>query len=432
MKHIVKIEKIIAGGKGLARTAAGQVIMSDFVLPDETVELAEIKKKSGYIEGEPVKIHAPSAARIEPLCPHYLECGGCDLQHGDYAEQLRIKKAVVEEAMQRAGVPLPDAGMRDTVPSPAQWGYRHRLRLKINLSGQLGFFKKKSNDFVPVSSCPVATGGINSALAELVETGALHELPGICKEAELLQSPDGGQITLVLPLKGKQKIPAVTIRAVADCAQVDHIGCASRKGFRYISTEAEPLSQNISLTESRHNCTLSWSGGCFSQVNPDQNEQLIQHVCALAGELQGKTVLDLYCGMGNFSIPSGLSGGTVTGIENNRESVEWAKRNAEAAGITARFFAADVHDSLRQLVDERQRADLILLDPPRIGIGKAAALLPELQPQKIIYISCDPATLARDLRSLCDKGYRLADLTPLDMFPQTCHIESVALLENKG
>jgi 23S rRNA (uracil1939-C5)-methyltransferase len=432
MKHIVKIEKIIAGGKGLARTAAGQVIMSGFVLPDETVELVEVKKKSGYIEGEPVKIHAPSAARIEPLCPHYLECGGCDLQHGDYAEQLRIKKAVVEEAMQRAGVPLPVAGVRDTVPSPAQWGYRHRLRLKINPSGQLGFFKKQSNDFVPVNSCPVATEGINSALAELVETGALRELPGICKEAELLQSPGGGQITLVLPLTGKQKIPAAAIQAVADCAQVDHIGCTSRKGFRYISAKpkSEPLSQNISLP-GRH-CTLSWSGGCFSQVNPGQNEQLIQYVCAVAGNLQGKIVLDLYCGMGNFSIPLGLSGGTVTGIESNRESVEWAKRNADAAGITARFFAADVHDSLRQLVDERQRADLILLDPPRIGIGKAAALLPELQPERIIYISCDPATLARDLRSLCDKGHRLSALTPLDMFPQTSHIESVALLENKG
>ncbi|MCI5223805.1 MAG: class I SAM-dependent RNA methyltransferase, partial [Candidatus Electrothrix sp. AR4] len=262
MNHIVKIEKIIAGGKGLARTATGQVIMSSFVLADETVELAEAKRKSGYIEGEVVRIHSPSAARLEPFCPYYQECGGCDLQHADYAEQLRIKRAVVKEATQRAGVSIPDGGIKETVPSPAQWGYRHRLRLKINASGQLGFFKKKSNDFVVVSSCPVATEGINSALSELGETGSLRELAGVCKEVELLQSPIDGQITLVFPLKGKQTLPAVTVQGVADCASVDHVGCASRKGFRYLSPKPEPLSQNIALTDLRHNCALFWSGGC--------------------------------------------------------------------------------------------------------------------------------------------------------------------------
>ncbi|MCI5222771.1 MAG: class I SAM-dependent RNA methyltransferase, partial [Candidatus Electrothrix sp. AR4] len=171
---------------------------------------------------------------------------------------------------------------------------------------------------------------------------------------------------------------------------------------------------------------------CFFQVNPGQNEQLIQRACSLAGDLSGKTVLDLYSGMGNFSIPLGLCGGAVTGIEGNLESVEWAKKNAALAEITARFFAADVPGSLRQLAGDQERVDFILLDPPRTGIGKAAALLPELQPEKIIYISCDPATLARDLGTLCDKGYHLVDLTPLDMFPQTSHIESVALLEKRG
>ncbi len=431
MKHTVRIEKIIAGGKGLARTETGQVIMSGFVLPDETVELAETKSTSGYLEGELIKILSPSANRTQPLCPSYQECGGCDLQHADYAEQLRIKKAIVEESVLRAGVELPDAGIQETIPSPVQWGYRHRLRLKINEDGNLGFFKKKSNNFIAVDKCPVAAEGINAALAELGETDALQGLSEICREAELLQSPADGQTTLVFRLKGKQEIPAATVQALADCAGINHIGCASRKNFSYLSVNVEPLAQDITLAGLPQKCTLSWSGGCFSQVNPSQNAQLIQLVQNLAGDLTGKTVLDLYCGMGNFSIPLALSGGTVTGIENNRESVHWAKKNAEATGITARFFAADVHSSLRGLVDDRQQVNLVLLDPPRTGIGKAAALLPELRPEKIIYISCDPATLARDLRSLCDKGYRLADLTPLDMFPQTSHIESVALLEKK-
>jgi 23S rRNA (uracil1939-C5)-methyltransferase len=160
--------------------------------------------------------------------------------------------------------------------------------------------------------------------------------------------------------------------------------------------------------------------------------QLIQLALALAQNVQGKAVLDLYCGMGNFSIPLGLAGGNVLGLEGNQESINWAKQNAKAAGITARFWATDVHEGLRQMVKTGQRAELILLDPPRAGIGKSAALLPQLKPQRILYISCDPVTLARDLALLCSKGLQLVELVPLDMFPQTSHIETVALLETRS
>lgn len=412
--------------------------MSGLTLPGEVVELRETGKKSGYLEGKLLRIITPSPARIRPRCPVYGECGGCDLQHADYAEQLRIKKEIVEESLQRAGVPF--SGAEDTVPSPAQWGYRYRLRLKISPAGQLSFFRKKSNKLVPIERCPAAAERINSALARLNETGALQPLAGICPEIELLQSPADGKITLVLRPAKQKKPPAAALRAVAGslCIDqiVDQIGWISRQGFRYIAPERQqqPLHQQISLDKfvgfTGKSCSLFWSGGCFSQVNPGQNEQLIRLVCNLAGDLQGKTVLDLYCGMGNFSVPLGLCGGTVTGIESSRESVLQAEQNAELAGIRAGFFAADVSSSLHQLAEEGQQADLILLDPPRTGIGKAAALLPALQPEKIIYVSCNPATLARDLRTLQTAGYNVARLIPVDMFPQTAHIETVALLQD--
>ncbi|MCW5206510.1 class I SAM-dependent RNA methyltransferase [Desulfobulbus sp. F5] len=293
--------------------------------------------------------------------------------------------------------------------------------------GQLGFFKKRSNDFVAVKSCPAAADGINAAAEELSASCCLR---GLADEAELLQSPANGQITLLLPLKEKQQISAEAVQDLAACVSIDHIGCTNEDGFRHLysrSGTAEPLAQQIPLLG--HNCTLSWSGGCFSQVNPGQNAQLIALALDLAGDVRGKSVLDLYCGMGNFSVPLALAGAAVTGIESSPESVFWAKRNAETAGVTARFFAADVQDSLRRMVKKQQRADIILLDPPRVGIGPAAALLPELQAERIIYISCDPATLARDLRTLCGSGYALVRLLPVDMFPQTHHIETVALLE---
>jgi 23S rRNA (uracil1939-C5)-methyltransferase len=438
-KHTVTIEKIIPGGKGLARTADGQVVMTPFTLPDESVLVKEDRRKSGYLEGSIEKILSPSPARIEPPCPFYGECGGCDLQHGSYPEQLRIKREIVAESLRRAKVPIEHVQkhlqnyMQDTVASSARWGYRYRLRLKISPSGQLGFFKKRSNDFLPVNRCPVAAQGINVALAELSETRALQPLAGTCPEVELLESPADGKITLVLrgEKRKPRKPPTAALQALAENPSLHQVGRVSRKGFQYTSPQAVPLTQHVQLD--KKNCTLSWSGGCFSQVNPGQNEQLIRLVCDLAGafseNLSGKTVLDLYCGMGNFSVPLGLCGGTVTGIEGNQESIRWAEKNARQAGIAARFLVADVRDAVKQLVEQEEQADIILLDPPRSGVGKDIALLSRLEPEKIIYVSCDPATLARDLNLLRPHGYKITRVLPVDMFPQTSHVESVVLLE---
>ncbi|RWX44177.1 23S rRNA m(5)U-1939 methyltransferase, partial [Candidatus Electrothrix marina] len=420
MKHTLTIEKIIPGGKGLARTADGQVVMIPFTLPNESVLVKEDRKKSGYIEGELDRVLSPSAARIEPPCPLYGECGGCDLQHGSYAEQLRIKSGIVAESLHRAKVPIEhiQKHVQDTVASPLQWGYRYRLRLKINPAGQLGFFKKRSNDFLPVSHCPVAAQGINSALAELSDSRILQSLAGTCPEIELLESPADGKMTLVLRGE-KQKPPSAALQTLGKSPYIHQVGWAARKEFLYTSPQPDPLTQHMHVGEK--SCSLSWSGGCFSQVNPGQNEQLIRLVCDLAGalsrDLSGKTVLDLYCGMGNFSIPLGLCGGTVTGIEGNRESIRWAEKNAQQTGISARFLVADVRAALKQLVNQGEKVDCILLDPPRSGVGKDIILLSRLEPEKIIYVSCDPATLARDLNLLRPHGYVVTQVVPVDMFP---------------
>ncbi|XCN72676.1 MAG: 23S rRNA (uracil(1939)-C(5))-methyltransferase RlmD [Candidatus Electrothrix aestuarii] len=427
MKHTLTIEKIIPGGRGLARTDAGQVIMIPFTLPGEQVFIREKKKKSGYLEGDLEQILSPSPARITPPCPLYGECGGCDLQHGSYEEQLLMKKGIVTESLQRAKVPFAVDQVQNALASPAQWGYRYRLRLKISPAGQLGFFRKKSNSFIPVDNCPVTTEDMCSALAELNSSGMLRSLAGISSELELLQSPADGKITLILR-SNKQKAPSkASCQRLEQLTSLTHVGWISRKGFQYLSSTAKPLAQDILLKNGK--CTLSWSGGCFSQVNPGQNQQLIQLACATVGDLHGKSVLDLYCGMGNFSIPLGLSGATVTGIEGNQESIHWAEKNARQAGISAHFFTADVRAALEELADQGEKADLILLDPPRSGVGEKITLLSHLEPEKILYVSCDPATLARDLNALCQHGYTIRTVTPVDMFPQTSHIETVVLLE---
>ncbi len=437
MKHTVIIEKIITGGKGLARTAEGQVIMTPFTLPDEHLVISEEKKKSSYIEGQVNKILIPSPARIKALCPLYEECGGCDLQHGSYQEQLRIKQGIIEESLFRAKVPIEHIKQVDNpLASPAQWGYRYRLRLKISRSGQLGFFKKRSNTFLPIAECRVASQGICSAMTELNKSRILQSVAKTCPELELLESPADGKITLVLKENKQKALPSILRQKLQKLTTLSHIhqtGWQSRKGFQYLSSQESPLRQDIQLKKFKEfdnqACSLSWSGGCFSQVNPGQNEQLITLVCEVAGDLNGKTVLDLYCGMGNFSVPLGRCGGTVTGIEGNQESIRWAKKNARQAGISARFFITDVRQALQQLVDQGEKTDIVLLDPPRSGVGKNITLLARLEPKKIIYVSCDPATLARDLNILCSHQYRITRFVPVDMFPQTSHIESVVVLE---
>ncbi len=431
MEHIVTIEKIIAGGKGLARLESGKVIMAGFVLPGETVLLRETRAFRGFMEAELVEVITPSATRIRPHCQHYEECGGCDLQHAGYPEQLRIKTGIVKEAMERAKIELQKHCLQDIIPSPALWGYRQRLRLKINRNGLPGFFKKKSNHFIGINRCLVATVPVNAALGDLRTTLCLGELADTCSEIELLQSPIDDTMTLVLRQKTRQHIPAAVLKNLASLASLNHIGWTNGKQWSQLvpADEPAPLAQKISLPDPAQNCILSWSGGCFSQVNVPQNVQLIRLVSTLAGELKGKTVLDLYCGMGNFSIPLALKGATVTGIEQNPESIRWARFNAGSAGVRCSFHVSDVVTGLRQLAKNREQTDIIVLDPPRRGIGKAAGLLAELQPGLIIYISCDPATLARDLAMLCNREYSLSQLIPVDMFPQTHHIECVVLLE---
>ncbi|MCW5211614.1 class I SAM-dependent RNA methyltransferase [Desulfobulbus sp. TB] len=432
MKHTVTVEKIIASGKGLTRTAEGQVVMIPFTLSGEKLLINQEKKKSGYIEGSIDRILSPSPARITAPCPLYGVCGGCDLQHGSYPEQLSIKKEIIRESLLRAKIPLTSQQLDNPLASPVQWGYRYRLRLKINPSGQLGYFKKKSNTFLLITECLVASQGLCSAVVELNKSGILQPLAKICSEIELLESPADGKITLVFRGNKRKTLPPALLQKLTTLSimqEVQQIGWFTRKGFHTLFPSAKPLTQQISLKRNRQNCSLSWSGGCFSQVNPAQNEQLIRLVCDFSGDLSGKTVLDLYCGMGNFSVPLGCCGGTLTGIEGNQESILWAEKNARKAGISARFFVADVRTALQQLVDQGETTDIILLDPPRSGVGKNIALLPHLKPKKIIYVSCDPATLARDLHLLCSQGYRITRVVPVDMFPQTSHIESVVLLE---
>lgn len=431
MEHTLVIKKIITGGKGLGTLPDGMVIMVPSALPGETVVARETKAHRGYKEAQLVRIIEAAPERITPPCPYYQDCGGCDLQHAAYPDQLRFKRQILQEALERARLELPEGHPRATLPSPTPLGYRHRVRLHLDPAGQLGFHQRASNLVVPIRRCLLATEPINRVIGALVDGNWPKRLQDAIAALELIHCPTSNRVVMVLQPRpaAPTAVDAALIKELN--ALADMVAVQQEQSGRCTSAAARSAELSQQFAIQGHAYRLDWDHRCFFQVNAQQNVRMVELALGLLRfGPKPFSALDLFCGMGNFSIPLGLLGAQVTGIEHNQESILWAGRNSREAGLLqARFIAGDVEQQLHQLIARNKRFDCILLDPPRQGLGKASALLPRLGPQQIISISCDPATLARDLRLLTSGGYRIAQITPVDMFPQTHHIESIALLE---
>jgi 23S rRNA (uracil1939-C5)-methyltransferase len=263
----------------------------------------------------------------------------------------------------------------------------------------------------------------------------LKKISASLSEIELLHSPGDDSLTVVFHLHRKKSLQEGHFQEFA--ASLDPtINIILQKGKVLTSVRDREtpvvLSHHFDKSICGHPFNLSWGPACFSQVNARQNHNLLELVCRLYTNTKkdGWNLLDLYCGTGNFSVPLGLSGATITGIEQNSESITWAIHNAKTAGLDKfSFKTGDVTQELGKLDKSNVRFDTVLLDPPRQGLGKSTRFLAGLDPQNIFYISCDPATLMRDLTVLIERGYQLSTLAPVDMFPQTHHIETVAILE---
>ncbi|WP_457573283.1 class I SAM-dependent RNA methyltransferase [Desulfolithobacter sp.] len=433
MLHQIIIEKIISGGRGLGRLPDGMVVMVDHVLPGEKVEIRITRAHKGYCEGRAERIISPSAGRITPSCPLHGLCGGCSLQHAAYPLQLEIKKQIIHDCLERILGRGSGELLRDPIASPKKTAYRSRIRLQLDQDGTPGFFQPRSHSLVPVQQCLLVSPAMNPILADL-HHGDLTRISSACREIELLESPQDGKFFCILSLHENADISPAAIEDTISALIPGQVFLRRKQKLQPISPNVDPaiLQQRLNL-DSDTSCTLSWSPECFSQVNPEQNQQLVRMVCRLAGEVRDQALLDLYCGIGNFSIPLAMPGARVTGIERSRPSIAWAKKNSNAAGLDrTRFLAMDTGRGLRELVRNKERFNCIVLDPPRQGLGRDISLLPALGPERIIYVSCDPATLARDLRILVRNGrFRLTSVVPVDMFPQTHHIESVAILLNQ-
>jgi 23S rRNA (uracil1939-C5)-methyltransferase len=414
---------LVAGGRAFARLDDGTPLFVAGALPGERVRVRVLRRRARVAEGIATEILAPAAERVPPPCPWADRCGGCDWMGLEYGSQLTWKHTIATEAGRRIGkldAPPPEA----VLASPTELGYRGRIRVHVDRAGQIGFFARGSHAVVPIDRCAVAEDGVNRALAALRRAVA-DDPAGFGRQVSGAELRTGDQATpWAAHLFWRQRRARPDRRLTRALA-----GLAASGGAVWAAGEVlhGPARVTLALTEE---LTLHAGPLAFLQANPAANRGLVARVRALATELSpsGGRFVDLFCGAGNFTLPLLAAGMRGVGVELSRAAIEDARFAATAQGLDAgAFHAGRAGGDLASLAGGA-RPELLLLDPPRTGAADAVPGIVELGPAAVIYVSCDPVTLARDARALCDGGYTVHSWTLHDLFPQTHHVESVLAL----
>jgi 23S rRNA (uracil1939-C5)-methyltransferase len=421
------IETQAHDGRGIARHQGKTVFVSG-ALPGETVEVSHYSAKSSYGECRTRRVLEAAPARIEPECLHFARCGGCSLQYQQPSAQLQFREhnLLQQLARQHALVPVEVAPALTSAP----WGYRSRARLSINRQGLPAFRERDSDSFVPVTHCLVLDVRLQPLVTALAGLGALASHP--ITHIELLAADDG----IAMVLRHTRALSADQrdfLQGLITQFDLQLWLQGERRGpLRALTGEAEDPRLYYSLPGTglpESGVRLAYHPADFTQINADINRRMVAQALNWLELTPDDVVFDLFCGIGNFSLPMARQCRQVIGIEAIEAMVARGRENAAANGIeNCEFIAADLETAdLRQLWNSRG-VNTVLLDPPRAGARQAVEAIGRWQPQKVLYVSCDPASLARDLALLAGYGYRLQRLGAMDMFPHTAHVESMALL----
>lgn len=417
----VLIEKLVHGGSGLARLDTGQAVFVPGVLPGERVIVAIRKKRKGVLEAALIKVLTPSKDRISPLCNGEIECTGATWPHIAYPAQLKYKQEILLDTLKKIGGIEPRF-LLPILTSPRTDHYRLRAQFNVRMKDnrqRIGFFRQGSYDLIEVNNAFLIHPVIDKVLKNI---RTLSDKLPLLTELHINASPSG---EVHLLLFGEQPLLPALDPFFADLKKIspEVIGVTGFAGRKRVST----LGKN-QLTLDIEGMTLKATEGNFFQVNWEQNRNMVKTVLAFSSLTGSETVLDLYCGIGNFALPLAKKAKGVIGIESGYSAIEDARANAELNGIlNTEFIADDMQKGLKALIQRKLRADVIVLDPPRAGATlKTIERVLAFVPQKIIYVSCNPSTLARDLKFFQLFGFHLDRLQPVDMFPYTYHIECVA------
>jgi 23S rRNA (uracil1939-C5)-methyltransferase len=424
MKKVqVCIESVAFKGYGVARIHGKVVFIPHTVTGDQGwIEMTEEKKK--YSMGRLIQIVKPSPWRVNPLCPSFGSCGGCQWQDIDYFIQCKLKREILEDVLKRLGG-VKESPPIKVIPSLQPYGYRIRAQLKVK-GKTMGYFQEKSHRMVDIQACPIAHPLINQMLSLIRERFLPFSRTG---EIEINVSPDESKGVLILPcLSLERGTENVFDEFLQNDALVKGIVITQKERLNLFGDPTLNFTIPWGQEREKRNFKLRISPGSFSQVNPIQNQTLIQTVLQLAEVNEVESALDLYCGIGNLTLPLAMGVREVLGIEENRRAIEDARFNAKRNGIrNCEFIQGRVEDVLMSW--RREKPDLVVLDPPRTGCKTVLDQVVRLKPQKVVYASCEPTTFSRDLRLFYERGYSLQRLCLIDMFPQTYHMEVVGLLQ---
>ena len=416
------VETLVNGGAGLARHE-GRVVFIPHTAVDDIVRCRITKVKKNFLEAEIVEMIKPALQRRKPLCPVAGDCGGCQWQHLPYSEQLHWKESLFHQTLSRRC--HCDATQLLPIAAADEWGYRSRVQIKCcvrNSKFITGFYRPKSHSVVSIDHCPIIAPELNLLLDLLRELIDQSPYAAAITQLDLAMGTEGN-VSAVIHYSGDDLIALSQLLLTKDLSAAVLIKTAPKS--KLINLQGDGI---LELVVDSPPIRLRYATGSFAQINLQQNRRLVAAVVSLADLSGDEQVLDLYCGMGNFSLPLALRAKQVVGVEESSVSIKMAGENSRLNEIeNVEFYRRSAEGALTDFLQQRA-FDLLLLDPPRSGAIEIMGELLESPVKKVIYVSCDPQTLARDLSLLISGGYELVSSQPFDLFPQTHHCESVTLL----
>lgn len=421
-KVLAHITSMAFRGYGVARIDGKVAFISHSVTGDKA-QVEIIKEKKNYLTGRLTRLIEPSPWRVDPPCPHFGLCGGCQWQHIDYSIHGELKKEILKEVLIRlsGSKAIPPIAVTS---SHDPYAYRVRVQLKVK-GNTIGYYQERSNQLVEIDHCPISHPLVNQIILFLQKE--MSFFPPL-KEIDINVSPEEGKGVLILhPLSFRQGFKNFLKAFLRDHPMIRGLSIIRKGGFQLMGDPCLNISIPLNRPRWGKKIRLRASAESFFQVNLKQNQTLIETVLNFSDVKENERVLDLYAGIGNLTLPLAIEAKEIFGIEENRMAIEDARFNAEENGISnCDFIPGRVEDILKHW--ERKRPDLIVLDPPRTGCKAIVDQIAGLKPEKIVYVSCEPTHLSRDLRLFSKNGYHLQKLGLIDMFPQTYHMEVVGLL----
>jgi len=402
----IQLEKLTYGGEAMGRLPDGRAVFVPFGLPGETVRVRLVQDKQSFARGELLEVLTASPERINPKCKHFGKCGGCHYQNMAYEKQLQAKTEILRDQLQRIGK-IENPPLKPIVASPLEWNYRNHMQFHLTAEGKMGFVNSKGNSTFPIEECHLPEAGINAFWPQLQFESN--------KDFERVSLREGRDEELMVVLES-EKLETPEIEIEADVSVVHLFD-----EHPVVIAGRDNLIVNI-LEKDFHVSATS-----FFQVNTKMAEKMVEHLLAKLPVNSESTLLDVYCGVGLFSKFFAPKCKLVIGIESSESACEDFAINLDEFD-NVELYEGAAEEVLPGLAGRLDISAYMIVDPPRAGIEKHALdAIINIKPQVIAYVSCDPSTLARDAARLIVGGYRLTEVTPFDLFPQTYHIESISI-----